>query len=84
MDLKALQEKLNLAKIGIKDLDNEISLLQAEKQYQELISQFSPAYLSGSKWYVGTSLREYLKKQSVSTNILLPLFYLSHKLDKKN
>lgn len=29
---------------------------KAESAYKELCSRFSPAYLSGSSWYVGPSL----------------------------
>ena len=29
---------------------------KAEEAYQELCSRFSPAYLSGSTWYVGPTL----------------------------
>ena len=63
MDLQKLQETLNKSKKMIKDLDEKFEPLVREKklqdldrEYKKLCSQFSPAYLAGSKWYVGESL----------------------------
>ena len=56
MDLQKLQETLNKSKKMIKDLDEKFEPLVREKklqyldrEYKKLCSQFSPAYLAGSK-----------------------------------
>ena len=84
MDLKLLQEKLNATKSGLASLDKEINILKMEKDYQELISKFSPAYLSGSDWYVGPSLIEHFAKSKLQPNVLVPLFIISNKLYKSD
>lgn len=63
MDLQKLQETLNKSKQIIKDMDDKLEpiirnqkLNDMDNEYKKLCKQFSPAYLSGSSWYVGESL----------------------------
>ena len=62
-NLKLMQEKLNKSKEIIKTLDDDFEYInrkkemaKLEEEYQNYCKQFSPAYLSGSPWYVGPSL----------------------------
>ena len=41
-----------------------------EEMYQKYCSMFSPAYLSGSSWYVGKSLTEYISKKNMAKDIV--------------
>ena len=43
-----LNKNKNKNKKGISDVDRNIELLKLEADYQKLISNYSPAYLSGS------------------------------------
>ena len=52
-----------------------------EIKYQKLISNYSPAYLSGSEWYVGPSLIEYLHKESIYKIIPIKLKIICKILD---
>ena len=83
IDLIRLQKVLDKTKTGLDKLDEKLQLLQLEKNYQDLISQFSPAYLSGSEWYVGPSLINYLKNESIQLKYLIPLFILTNKQTKE-
>lgn len=63
MDLQKLQDTLNKSKQMIKELDQNLEPIIRNKklhdldiEYKKLCKQFSPAYLSGSSWYVGESL----------------------------
>lgn len=63
MDLIKLQETLNKSKQMIKELDLNLEPIIRNKklhdldiEYKKLCKQFSPAYLTGSSWYVGESL----------------------------
>lgn len=77
-NLEELQKVLNNTKKGIGLLNKRIDLLKLEDEYQKYISQFSKAYVSGSDWYVGESITEYLKNKKVDTGILNLLFLISH------
>ena len=62
-NLQSLQETLNKSKKMIKNLDqrfkehdNKIKLNKLNEEYKQYCSKFSPAYLSGSPWYVGENL----------------------------
>ena len=81
IDLDRLQKVLDKTKDGLNKLDEDLQLLQLEKNYQNFISQYSPAYLSGSDWYI---LITYLKNESVAIKYLIPLFLLSNKQKKNN
>ena len=83
IDLIRLQKVLDKTKTGLDKLDEKLQLLQLEKNYLDLISQFSPAYLSGSEWYVGPSLINYLKNESIQLKYLIPLFILTNKQTKE-
>ncbi len=54
-------------------------LLEMEANYQQLIKKFSPAYLAGSKWYVGPSLLDYFKNQPIDRGVFSILCYMSHR-----
>ena len=63
MDFKKLQETLNRSKKMAKDLDEKFEYYERQEKkmtldihYKNLCNQFSPAYLTGSSWYVGESL----------------------------
>ena len=62
-------------------MDNKLDIL--EKEYQTYCSKFSPAYLSGSPWYVGPSMKEHIKNENIDLGYLSGMFYVSHKLSKK-
>ena len=62
-NLELLQETLNKSKQMITNLDerfkehdNKIKLNKLNYEYKKYCSKFSPAYLSGSAWYVGEDL----------------------------
>jgi hypothetical protein len=79
-DLKKLQETLNQSKKMCDNFDRKIDLLKLEVEYQKYIKKFSPAYLSGSDWYVGDSIIQWINNQDISQDLLGLLFYWSHKL----
>ena len=54
-----------------------------EERYQNLIKNFSPAYLSGSEWYVGPSLRNYLNNKPLKTEIISTLLWTARQLEKQ-
>lgn len=65
-----LQEILNQSRENLKDisgrLEYEYQLDLLEKEYQQKIKGFSPAYLSGSQWYVGPSIKKHIQEQMSS------------------
>ena len=65
-----LQKILEETGQGLQALDRETQLDQLEAAYQERVAGFSPAYLAGSKWYVGPSLRAHLEKQPLETRVI--------------
>jgi len=74
-NLKSLQEKLNQSKKMISNLDDRFKEHEQNQKYKKLndeykayCSKFSPAYLSGSPWYVGENLVDD-KQYSVYMNI---------------
>ena len=82
-DLGRLQKVLDMTKQGVETLDKDLQLLQIELNYKKFISTFSPAYLSGSDWYVGPSFIEYLKTQNIPLKTLLPLLIVANSAIKK-
>ena len=53
-------------------------LNKIEEEYQQYISSFSPAYVSGSSCYVGPSFKDwYLKNNTYSYNIINGLSAMS-------
>ena len=85
---KNLQNILDQTKQDLEPLsdkiDYEYKLDQLEKEYQDKIKGFSPAYLSGSSWYVGPSLKKHIQENDSSPgNMDLGIFsvlcYLSHR-----
>ena len=81
MELEKLQKKLEKCRqIGCK-FDQDIFFLKLEADYQKYISKFSPAYLSGSNWYVGPSLTNYIVSKRLDDGLLSLLFYISKKIE---
>ena len=64
-DIKKMKKTLNSSKKDIKLLDDRFKLLEIDLKYKKLCSGFSKAYLSGSYWYVGDSLTEYIKNLNI-------------------
>lgn len=54
-----------------------------EERYQNLIKTLSPAYLSGSEWYVGPSLRDYLINKPPRPEIISTLLWTARQLEKQ-
>ena len=73
-----LNKNKNKNKKGISDVDRNIELLKLEADYQKLISNYSPAYLSGSSWYVGPSLIEHIRQGKINQGCLGILCVVSH------
>ena len=69
MDMKKYKNILN-------DLQEEKNMEYYEEKYQKLIGDYSPAYLSGSKWYVGESFKEYILKLSLNNLYVERLEYV--------
>ena len=55
-------------------------LLQLEEEYQKLIANYSEAYLSGSSWYVGISLIDYIHNEKINLSTFAALCVISNKL----
>ena len=83
-NIQELQNILRKTKLGVDKLGKDLDLLEMEMEYQKLISKYSPAYRSGSSWYVGPSLIEHINKSPISPGLLNTLFLLSYKFSKKN
>ena len=81
MDIKKMQEKLNLCHKLNKKFDDDINLIKLENAYQKYINKFSPAYLSGSPWYVGPSILSYINNKKINTDLLSFLFLISNKIN---
>ena len=79
-NIEEYQKKLDNCKKLCRDFDNNVELIKLEEKYQAYIKKFSPAYLSGSPYYVGPSLIEYIKSRPINNTLLSCLFFLSHKL----
>jgi len=77
MDSKSFH-KMNLKKYKniLNNLQEEKNMEYFEKKYQILIEGYSPAYLSGSKWYVGKSFKEYILKLSLNNLYVEQLEYV--------
>lgn len=62
-----LQNVLTKSKQTLEDVSLKLNyqqkIEQLEEEYQQKIKGFSPAYLSGSSWYVGPSLKQHLQEQ---------------------
>ena len=56
-DLEKIEEILKNAKSTL----NDFPLFERELKYKYLQSFYSKAYMSGSDWYVGPSIREYIE-----------------------
>jgi len=58
--LKNSKERMNSADINLKNIEREI-------KYKYLCSFYSLAYLSGSIWYLGKSIKEYKDNKHLKT-----------------
>ena len=83
-DLNKLQQTLTNTQNGLNKLEDNLNLLQLEQEYQNYINQFSPAYLSGSSWYVGNSIIKYLEKKKINQGMLSAQFFISNKISNNN
>ena len=81
MDIQKMQEKLNTCQQLCKKFDDNLNLIKLETEYQNYINKFSPAYLSGSDWYVGPSLIEHINNKKINSDQLAFLFFISNKLN---
>ena len=59
-NLKKYKKFLENTQNNIKKDKYNIYLDELEKEYQNYCKDLSPAYLSGSSWYVGPSLKTHL------------------------
>ena len=69
MDLQKYKNMLN-------ELQEEKNMDYFENKYQRLLSNYSEAYLIGSKWYVGKSFKEYIANLSLNYLYVEKLEYL--------
>lgn len=60
---KKMQETLNKSKKLIEDFDKRNELYNKRKRIEQYKSNFSPAYLSGNKWYI-----DYLESDDYTIN----------------
>ena len=51
-NIKKMQETLNKSKKLIKEFDKRNENYEQNRQIEQYKSKFSPAYLSGNKWYI--------------------------------
>ena len=62
-NIKKMQETLNKSKKLIEDFDKRNELYNKRKRIEQYKSKFSPAYLSGNKWYI-----DYLESDDYTIN----------------
>lgn len=75
------RSELSLEELQLLGGDN---LLEIEEDYQSYLKILSPAYLSGSSWYVGPSLIKYLEGKTLNRTVFAGFCYLSHVISKHN
>ncbi len=63
----------NLNKQNIKITYNTIDI-----EYKKIYEKFSPAYLSGSYWYVGPSLKDYLNTKNTLFKSVLSYMIINY------
>ena len=61
-----------------------MNLDKLESDYQKYCNKFSPAYLSGSSFYVGPSLKEYILNKPIDLYLLIVLFFWSNRVNSEN
>ncbi len=81
-NIEELNKILKDTKVGLDKLTYNLNLLEMEAEYQKLINKYSPAYRSGSSWYVGPSLIDHINKTPLSNGLIHTLLFIAHKLDK--
>ena len=62
-NIKKMQETLNKSKKLIEDFDRRNELYNKRNRIEQYKSKFSPAYLSGNKWYI-----DYLESDDYTIN----------------
>ena len=60
-----MRARLRQCHQACRTFDDNLLLIKAECRYQEYVGRFSPAYLSGSPWYVGASLIESVRSRGL-------------------
>ena len=75
--LQKTQTIIEQSKENQEKIEFYIYLDKLEQQYQKYCNSFSPAYLSGSPWYVGKSLKEYILNNYESYNYLKAIGVIS-------
>ena len=60
-DFDRMEQILNNAK----EIKVDFKLIEREIKYKILVNKFSPAYASGSLWYIGRSIKEYIDKKDI-------------------
>ena len=61
-----------------------MNLDKLEEDYQIYCNKFSPAYLSGSSFYVGPSMKEYILNKPMNLSLLAFLFFWSNRINNEN
>ena len=61
-----------------------MDLDKLEEEYQKYCNKFSPAYLSGSSFYVGPSIKEYILNKPIDLSLLVVLFAWSNSANNEN
>jgi hypothetical protein len=74
---------LNETKTILNKAETNLKNKERELKYKYLCSHYSKAYLSGSIWYVGESIEEYIKNKDIRfiLNKDFKLSFLYHILD---
>jgi hypothetical protein len=68
--------------IKLNNYNSNQTLFLLELCYQNYINKYSPAYLSGSPWYVGTSIIEFINKKEINTDYLALIIFIIYKINK--
>jgi hypothetical protein len=82
-NIEELIKILKNTRVGLDHLKYNLNLLELEIEYQKIINKYSLAYLSGSSWYVGPSLIEYISNKQLSSELIYTLLFIAQKLNKK-
>lgn len=79
MDFDRMEQILNNAR----QVTVDFKLIEREIKYKYLVNKFSPAYVSGSLWYIGPSIKQYIDKKDIRLFVEddIKLKFLYHILD---
>lgn len=83
MNFEQLSKTLNDSKNKLNDSKKELVNTEREIKYKYLCSFYSKAYLSGSPFYIGNSIKEYLDNKDYRLILVKDpkLIYLYYILD---